>query len=156
MDRSRLRRFINQPLDEFPLSEPTIVAPQDPVRTVVGRLQEGASSCVVVVDGQAVAGILTERDVLTRCMVDGFNWDQPVGNVITTSPRVIGPRATVGEAVAVMQQLNCRTLPVVLDGRILGIVRAGDLLRDFAEAFPEDVLNLPPRPHQVMEKQEGG
>jgi len=40
--------------------------------------------------------------------------------------------------------------------RVTGLIRTGDLLRHLAEEFPEDVLNLPPRPHQVMEKQEGG
>jgi len=45
---------------------------------------------------------------------------------------------------------------VDVGGRVIGLVRLGDLLSHLAEAFPEDVLNLPPRPHQVMGKQEGG
>jgi hypothetical protein len=45
---------------------------------------------------------------------------------------------------------------VVEGGRVIGLVRLGDLLTHLAEAFPEDVLNLPPRPHQVMGKREGG
>jgi CBS domain containing-hemolysin-like protein len=57
-----------------------------------------------------------------------------------------------------MRKHHYRTLPVVHAGsdRIIGLVRIGDLLTHLAEAFPEDVLNLPPRPHQVMEKPEGG
>jgi hypothetical protein len=45
---------------------------------------------------------------------------------------------------------------VVEGDRVVGVLRLGDLLRDLAEAYPEDVLNLPPRPHQVMEQPEGG
>jgi CBS-domain-containing membrane protein len=56
----------------------------------------------------------------------------------------------------VMQQHHYRTLPVVDQGSIVGIIRLGDLLTHLAEAYPEEVLNLPPRPHQVMERPEGG
>ena len=49
-----------------------------------------------------------------------------------------------------------RTLPVMTDGSVVGLVRLGDLLRHLAEEYPEDVLNLPPRPRQVMERPEGG
>jgi len=55
-----------------------------------------------------------------------------------------------------MQQFHYRTLPVTRDGDVVGVARLGDLVTHLAEAYPEDVLNLPPRPNQVMEKQEGG
>ena len=64
--------------------------------------------------------------------------------------------STVAEAIATMQQHHYRTLPVVAGTRVVGLVRLGDLLTHLAEAYPEDVLNLPPRPHQVMERPEGG
>jgi CBS domain containing-hemolysin-like protein len=41
------------------------------------------------------------------------------------------------------------------DGGIVGLLRQQDLLEYIAEAFPQEILNLPPRPHQVMEEQEG-
>jgi len=44
----------------------------------------------------------------------------------------------------------------VQDGRVVGLARLGTLIGQFTEAYPESVLNLPPRPHQVMEKPEGG
>jgi CBS domain-containing protein len=90
-------------------------------------------------------------------MVDGFDWDQPLSaSVLTKQPRVIASTGTVAEAIALMQQHHYRNLPVVEGDRVVGVLRLGDLLRDLAEAYPEDVLNLPPRPHQVMEQPEGG
>lgn len=157
MDRSRLSRFIMQPLDELTLAEPTFVSSSDSVRSAVTLMREGSRSCVLAREDGRLAGIFTERDVMTKCMAAGFDWDQPLGEfVLTRNPRTIGAKRTVGEAVALMQQYNYRTLPVLDGARVLGLVRIGDLLTNFAEAFPEDVLNLPPRPHQVAATQEGG
>ncbi|GMV85867.1 MAG: hypothetical protein AMXMBFR80_17220 [Dehalococcoidia bacterium] len=157
MDRSRLSRFVNQRLQELPLVEPAIVSPYTSVRTAVEMMRAGAGSCVLAVEGGQLAGIFTERDVLTKCMGDGFDWDQPLETaVLTKAPRTIEATRTVAEAIATMQQHHYRTLPVVEGERVAGLVRLGDLLKDLAEAYPEDVLNLPPRPHQVMERPEGG
>jgi CBS domain-containing protein len=157
MDRSRLSRFVNQRLDELPLTEPAIVSPFTSVRAAISVMQEQGHSCVVTVEGGQLQSIFTERDVLTKCMDDGFDWDQPLNaSVATKQPRTIAPTRTVAEAIAMMQQHHYRTLPVVEGQTVVGLVRLGDLLKDLAEAYPEDVLNLPPRPHQVMERPEGG
>jgi len=157
MDRSRLHHFINQRVADVPLA-PTVFVPRDmPVRDALAVMQKGSLSCVLAGDKDGLAGIFTERDLLVKCMDQGFDWEQPLGaGVLTPNPRVISGEQTVAEAVALMQQLNYRTMPVDVGGRVIGLVRLGDLLSHLAEAFPEDVLNLPPRPHQVMGKQEGG
>ena len=157
MDRSRLSRFVNQRLNELSLEAPAVVSPFTPVRSAVATMQEGSRSCVLAVEGGRLAGIFTERDVLTKCMDDGFDWDQPLSDsVLTKSPQTIASSRTVAEAIMFMQQHHYRTLPVMESGSVVGVVRLGNLLRDLAEEYPEDVLNLPPRPHQVMERPEGG
>lgn len=157
MDRERLRRFIDQPLRDFPLESPATVSAGSTAREALALMREGSRSCVLVLDGGRLTGIVTERDVLTRCMASGFDWDRPLDDsVVTPEPRTIGAERTVGEAIAAFQQYGYRTLPVMDGDTIAGVVRVGDLLMHLAEAFPEDVLNLPPRPHQVMESKEGG
>jgi CBS domain-containing protein len=55
-----------------------------------------------------------------------------------------------------METGRFRNVPIVDDeGLVAGIVRPQDVLRYLAEAFPEEVLNLPPRPHQRMKEPEG-
>jgi CBS domain-containing protein len=104
-----------------------------------------------------LAGIFTERDVLKKCMAEDFDWDQPLSrSVLTLEPRTIASNRTIAEAIFVMQQHSYRTLPVMTNGSAVGLVRLGDLVRHLAEEYPEDVLNLPPRPNQVMERPEGG
>jgi CBS domain-containing protein len=157
MDRSRLSRFVNQRINQLPLEEPAVVSPFTTVRSAVATMQEGSRSCVLAVDEGKLRGIFTERDVLTKCMDEGFDWDQQLdAAVLTKEPRTIASNRTIAEAVAIMQQHHYRTLPVMEAGSVVGLVRLGDLLRHLAEEYPEDILNLPPRPHQVMERPEGG
>ncbi|MEO6397153.1 MAG: CBS domain-containing protein [Tepidiformaceae bacterium] len=157
MDRTRLNRFINQTLQELPLAEAAVVEPSQSVRQALTLMREGARSSVLTMSAGRVSGIFTERDVLTKCMGEEFDWDQPLeSTVLTRSPRTIGSTATVAEAIATMQQYHYRTLPVVDGEKVVGLIRMGDLLTHLAEAYPEDILNLPPRPHQVMERPEGG
>ena len=156
MDRTRLSRFIAQPLGELELDAPLTAAPDVPVRDALGQMREARRSCVIAMSGDRPAGIFTERDVLMRCMEEAFDWEQPLSTVLTPDIITMESGASVGDAIATMQRHQLRTLPVVREGRILGLVRTGDLLRHLVEEFPEDILNLPPRPHQRMETQEGG
>jgi CBS domain-containing protein len=72
------------------------------------------------------------------------------------APRTIDADAAVADAIATMQRYGYRTLPVVRGDSLLGVVRLADMLKHLAEAYPEEILNLPPRPHQVAETREGG
>lgn len=56
-----------------------------------------------------------------------------------------------------MERGGYRTIPLVdAHGRPDGVLRQQDILAFVAEAFPQEILNLPPRPHQVMDQAEGG
>jgi CBS-domain-containing membrane protein len=60
------------------------------------------------------------------------------------------------EAMRVMETGHYRNLPLVDPaGVVVGMLRQQDLLEYVAEAFPQEILNLPPRPHQLMEAPEG-
>jgi CBS domain-containing protein len=64
--------------------------------------------------------------------------------------------ATVGDAMALMDSGRYRTVPLVDgDGRLAGIVHQREVIEYVAESFPQEILNLPPRPHQQMEAPEG-
>ena len=62
----------------------------------------------------------------------------------------------VRHAIDLMQTGRYRNVPLVDDdGMLVGVVRPVDVLKYLAEAFPEELLNLPPRPHQVIPETEG-
>jgi CBS domain-containing protein len=156
MDRVRLQKFMGKRLAELPLVEPLVVPPSNSVRDTVATMADRSYSCAIAQDGEQVLGIFTERDVLTRCMDESFDWSQRIASVLTREPRTVTPEHTVGDAIALMRKFGYRTLPVVDGGKVAGLVRLQNLLTHLAEEFPDEVLNIPPRPHQVMERREGG
>jgi CBS-domain-containing membrane protein len=64
--------------------------------------------------------------------------------------------STALDAIGLMQSGRYRNVPILNEmGRVAGIVRQQDVLRMLAESFPEELLNLPPRPHQTADGTEG-
>jgi len=82
--------------------------------------------------------------------------DQPVETLMTTDPRTLDLDQTIRDAIELMQTGRYRNVPMVdEDGHLVGVVRQQDIISYLAESFPEELLNLPPRPHQKMKKAEG-
>ena len=72
---------------------------------------------------------------------------------MTTEPRTLHLDQTSATPSRLMQTGRFRNVPLVDDeGRLVGVVRQMDILKFLAESFPEELLNLPPRPHQRMEQ----
>jgi CBS-domain-containing membrane protein len=77
--------------------------------------------------------------------------------MMTTRPHHLHLDERVRDAIDLMQTGRYRNLPLLDDeDHLIGVVRPQDILKYLAEAFPEELLNLPPRPHQLMGKAEGG
>jgi CBS domain-containing protein len=106
------------------------VRTDSPVRETVRLLAEhGIGAVVVVGEGEAVAGILSERDVV-RCLgkAGAQVLDLPVSSVMTAPAITIEPRVSVLAALSDMSKRRIRHLPVVESGRLAGIVSIGDLV----------------------------
>jgi CBS domain-containing protein len=119
-------------------------------------MREHGGDAVLVLDGRRLAGILTERDVLNRVLGNNVDESHPVDGFMTAAPRTLDADATLIEAMKAMEQGHFRNVPLVdADGQLVGTLRQLDLLEYVAEAFPQEILNLPPRPHQLMDQPEG-
>ncbi len=106
---------------------------RDSVSDAASRMQFDEVSSVVVFDGDGFVGILTERDVV-RAVADGVNLDETaVAGYMTERPFVATPEMDSAEAVARMVDLGVRHLPVVSEGRVVGMISARDLLTDGGE-----------------------
>ena len=106
------------------------VRSDSPVREAVQLLAEHRIGAVVVVDGaEAVAGILSERDVV-RCLASegAAVLDMPVSRIMTAPAVTIESRVSVLAALSDMSKRRIRHLPVVDGGRLAGIVSIGDLV----------------------------
>jgi CBS domain-containing protein len=98
------------------------------VLAAVRQMHVGHVGSVVVVDGDGLVGILTERDVLVRVVAPGLDpATVRVRDVMMRELVVIDRDVTVGDAIVIITNRRCRHLPVIESGRLCGLVSAGDL-----------------------------
>jgi CBS domain-containing protein len=95
----------------------------------VATLAERGIGALVVLDGDRVAGIVSERDVVRRLQhapgIEGLE----VGEVMTSPALTCESSATVDDLMATMTEQRIRHLPVVDGGRLVGIVSIGDVVK---------------------------
>jgi CBS domain-containing protein len=92
-------------------------------------MHEHAIGDVLVVDGEQLSGLITDRDIVTRVVAEGRPPSETsVTEVSSKDPVTVRPEQDFREAVALMRAHDIRRLPVVHDdGLLVGIVTLGDL-----------------------------
>lgn len=116
-----------------------------PVSTTVteaaSRMKEGNVGALMVVDGEKLVGVFTERDALFRVVACGLDGKTTVlGEVMTANPQTIHPDSAFIEALKLMHEGRFRYLPVVEDGRPVGAVSTRDALGPELEGFVFELL----------------
>ena len=138
--------------------QPVTVEPGTSLAQCLRKIQRtgtGDSVFVCAADGRLV-GVLTERDMFGRIVAGQVDLSQPVESLMTSEPNTLDLDQTIRDAIVLMQTGRYRNVPMVdADGRLVGVVRQADIIKYLAESFPEELLNLPPRPHQRMMEPEG-
>ena len=92
------------------------------------RMVDRGVGAVLVMDGERLAGILTERDVL-RAVAEGQVQDARVGERMTRHPETVEASESTGHAASLMIHGGFRHLPVTDGGAVVGIVSIRDLMR---------------------------
>lgn len=106
------------------------VTPNMTVFEAVAEMNRLRVGCVVVLDGLRLVGIFTERDVLKRVVGAGVDpRTSRIAGIMTSSVITIPPSATVEETMALFTEKRCRHLPVVAEGRLVGLISIGDISR---------------------------
>ena len=127
------------------------------LRQIIREMRDHRASCALLTRKGRLAGVFTERDVVTRVVGVHGVLDRPVAEVMTSDPEHIRRGDRLSTAVRLMRRRGYRHLPVVDDdGLVLGCVRHEDVVGYLAEVYPAEVLNLPPDPGQVILTREGG
>jgi CBS domain-containing protein len=138
--------------------QPVTVLPGTSLAECVRAIQRtGTGDSVFVCDASGrLIGVLTERDVFARLVGGTVDLHQPVESLMTTEPKTLDLDDTIRDAIVLMQTGRYRNVPVVdTERQLVGVVRQADIIKYLAESFPEELLNLPPRPHQRMKEPEG-
>lgn len=110
--------------------------PDTTVRAAAERMAGNATGAVMVVEGDRLVGIFTERDALFRVIAPGLD---PVrthlADVMTRGPRTVGPRDSYGYALVLMQEGGFRHAPVIDGGKPVGIVSSRNAMDPELEDF---------------------
>lgn len=141
LDQSRIR----EPLRLLGPRRPLCLSPDATLAEAVRLMREHHVGCVLAVEHDRLAGILTERDLLLKLETADFS--RPVRELMTPDPEVLQPDDPIVYALHRMAVGGYRHVPLVDgDGRPVGILSVKEIVHYVVSFFVSDVLTLPPDP----------
>ena len=110
------------------------VAPDTSAAAAAKLLAKHNIGSVPVVGGDGrIRGIVTDRDIVTRCIAyDNNPFDMPVSEIMTRGVLGVSPDADIREATKLMSSEQVRRLPVIDNGKIIGVISLGDMAQSNA------------------------
>ncbi|HYV24712.1 MAG TPA: CBS domain-containing protein [Pyrinomonadaceae bacterium] len=145
----------DQKVSVLPTDDYVVVSPFTPLAQAIEAMKNDEGGCVIVSDDGRVAGIFTERDLLTKVLGEDADLNSPIKDWMQAQVETLTPEATIGEAVRLMNERSFRNIPIVKDGELHGSISVFDIITYLAECYPKATMNLPPLP-QVMDTTDGG
>ncbi|MEH7456364.1 CBS domain-containing protein [Bacillus pseudomycoides] len=101
--------------------------PLDNVYEAAVKMKEEAIGMIPVVENNQVVGLVTDRDLVVRGIAEKHPGSNKITNVMTTNIVSISPNDPVEKATELMARYQIRRLPVVENGRLVGMLALGDL-----------------------------
>ncbi len=108
---------------------PIAISATDTVRQAAQKMRDAKVSSLGVIDGERFVGIVTTRDMTNKVLAAGLNPDVPVAEVMTHDPITLTPDSLGSDILHIMLERRIGHLPVVEDGRLVGMVTQTDLTR---------------------------
>ena len=119
------------------------IHPQESVFTAIQQMAEKEVGALAVLEGDALVGIISERDYARKVILKGrSSKDTPVSEIMTSPVRYVTPQETVDECMRIMTANRVRHLPVVEDEKVVGIVSIGDLVNWIISAQADTIHQL--------------
>jgi CBS domain-containing protein len=102
-----------------------------PVLDALKLLADKDVGAVLVMDGPRLVGIVSERDYARKVALKGkSSSDTPVSEIMTREVVFVTPARTNEDCMALMTEMRTRHLPVIDNGRVVGVLSIGDLVKD--------------------------
>lgn len=115
-------------------AELVTVAPDQPVFEAVRKMDQHGVGAVLVMRGQVLVGILSERDYARKVvLLERSSRSTRVEQIMTAQVVTVEPQQSVAHCMEVMTKRRFRHLPVVMEGRVIGVVSIGDLVKAVIE-----------------------
>ena len=119
------------------------VGPDVSVTECVRTMTSKKLGALIIMDGERLIGIFTERDAMNKMLAAGRDpLNTKVSEVMTKNPYSIPPTTTVGEAMAIVTNRRFRHLPIVENGKVLAVISSGDLTHWMMQDKTESVQEL--------------
>ena len=119
------------PIREVMTPMPVTLSPSASIVEAAQVMRDEGIGDVLVVDGERLAGVVTDRDIVIRCLADVADPSRwTVGDAATAEVLTLTPDSTIEDAVALMREQDVRRIPVVEGERPVGIVTLGDLAQE--------------------------
>jgi CBS domain-containing protein len=106
------------------------IAPEKTVYEALELMADKDIGALVVLQGDRLAGIFSERDYARKVILKGkASRDTPVRDVMTTKVVTVGPEETMGQCMALMTHHHIRHLPVLTNDQLIGVISIGDVVK---------------------------
>jgi len=149
--------FETDPISALALPAPVAIGVDACIGAALAAVQSKAQGYVLVVEDGRPRAIMSERDVLMKIVARDVKDETNVMEVASRIAVTLSDRETIARAIKIMIADGVEYVPVVAsDGKATSVLRAIDVMHFLAEAFPREILNLPPRPNQTLPRPEGG
>ncbi len=126
-------RTVRQLLDAKP-AEIVSIGPDAPVIEALRRMAEREIGALLVMEGPALVGIVSERDYARKVVLQGrASKDTPVREIMTAQVRTVAPTDSVEHCMQLVTDRRIRHLPVLDGGRVVGVLSIGDLVKAVIE-----------------------
>lgn len=119
------------------------VAPTDSVYEAVRRMSDYGVGALIVLEGEQLAGIVSERDYARKVVLQGRqSKETPVADIMTREVVTAAPTLTVRDCMKLMTERKIRHLPVLDGGRVIGMLSIGDLVKQIITAQQAEIEQL--------------
>jgi len=132
------------------LDPPLRIVSGTSIHSALQEMRKQKQSMALVCRGDDCIGIFTERDFLNKILGLNVNHSAPVDEFMSANPKSLTLEDTVGKAILLMHENGFRNIPLIdqKNGKCAGVVRIKNIIDFLAEIYPEEVLNVPPRPER--------
>jgi CBS domain-containing protein len=119
------------------------VAPDDPVLTAIKKMAEHHIGALLVMSGDRLAGIVSERDYARKVVLLGRSAEETRVEAIMTSKVItVNPKQDAHDCMRLMTDMRIRHLPVLSGDRVVGVLSIGDLVRAVIEEQERTIADL--------------
>lgn len=119
------------------------VAPEDPVLEAIRAMAEHRIGALLVMRGEALAGIVSERDYARKVVLLGrSSAETPVWQIMSSPVVTVSPETTVQDCMVLVTEKRIRHLPVMESERVIGMISIGDLVKSVIEEQQRTIEQL--------------